>query len=65
MLIILCRNLTGDDGYFKEKELDNMEKKIAEVEKWRDDKVKINQNIAPIREVVKREGEGQNQTTKH
>jgi len=35
------RNLTGDgdDGYFKEKELDVLAKKIAEVEKWRDDKV--------------------------
>merc|ERR1712080_65176 len=34
-------NLTGDgdDGYFKEKELDVLAKKIAEVEKWRDDKV--------------------------
>merc|ERR1712179_634656 len=29
----------GDEGLFKEKELDMLEKKIAEVEKWRDDKL--------------------------
>merc|ERR1712179_439822 len=29
----------GEEGLFKEKELDMLEKKIAEVEKWRDDKL--------------------------
>merc|ERR1712038_1084348 len=28
-----------DEGLFKEKELDSLKKKIAEVEKWRDDKL--------------------------
>jgi len=46
------RNLTGDDGYFKEKELDNMEKKIAEVEKWRDDKL-AEQKEHPLTEMPK------------
>ena len=39
--ILLSRNLTGEDGLFKEKELENMEKKIVEVETWRDEKVQF------------------------
>jgi hypothetical protein len=34
------RNLSADGGLFKEKELDALEKKIADVEKWRDEKVR-------------------------
>ena len=34
------RNLSTDGGLFKEKELDALEKKIADVEKWRDEKVR-------------------------
>jgi hypothetical protein len=34
------RNLSVDGGLFKEKELDALEKKIADVEKWRDEKVR-------------------------
>jgi len=32
------RNLTGDDEFFKEKELDQLSKKIEEVEKWQAEK---------------------------
>jgi len=46
------RNLTGEDGYFKEKELENMEKKIVEVEKWRDDKL-AEQKDHPLSEMPK------------
>merc|ERR1739842_243235 len=49
------RNLTGgedDLGYFKEKELDVLAKKIAEVEKWRDDKIE-EQKATPLSEMPK------------
>lgn len=36
----------GEDGLFKEKELDQLEKKISEVEKWRDEKVAEQDKIA-------------------
>merc|ERR1719309_637242 len=32
------RNLTGDDEFFKEKELDQLSKKIEEIEKWQGEK---------------------------
>jgi len=31
--------MTGEDGFFKEKELEVMEKKVVEVEKWMEEKV--------------------------
>lgn len=34
------RNLTGDDGYFKVKELDEFEKKVTGTETWREKKLK-------------------------
>jgi len=48
------RNLTGegDDGFFKEKELDILGKKIKEVEKWRDDKIE-EQKAASLSEMPK------------
>jgi len=46
------RNLTGEDGLFKEKELENMEKKIVEVETWRDEKV-AEQKEHPLSEMPK------------
>merc|ERR1712183_549603 len=42
----------GDDGLFKEKELDSLKKKIAEVEKWRDDKL-VEQEKTPLSEMPK------------
>ena len=33
------RSYTGEGGLFKEKELDALQKKIVDVEKWRDEKV--------------------------
>ena len=33
------RSHTGEGGLFKEKELDALQKKIVDVEKWRDEKV--------------------------
>merc|ERR1712183_196405 len=42
----------GDDGLFKEKELDSLKKKIAEVEKWRDDKL-VEQEKPPLSEMPK------------
>merc|ERR1719431_2405017 len=42
----------GEDGLFKEKELDSLKKKIAEVEKWRDDKL-VEQENTPLSEMPK------------
>merc|ERR1719233_1319038 len=41
-----------DEGLFKEKELDSLKKKIAEVEKWRDDKL-AEQAGTPLSEMPK------------
>merc|ERR1712128_291936 len=41
-----------DEGLFKEKELDSLKKKIAEVEKWRDDKL-AEQGLTPLSEMPK------------
>jgi len=41
-----------DDGFFKEKELEALKKKIAEVEKWRDDKLE-EQEKTPLSEMPK------------
>ena len=37
--INIIRNLTGEDGFFKEKEIEALEKKADELTKWQDDKV--------------------------
>merc|ERR1712128_209223 len=42
----------ADEGLFKEKELDSLRKKIAEVEKWRDDKL-AEQGLTPLSEMPK------------
>jgi len=42
----------AEDGLFKEKELDSLKKKIAEVEKWRDDKL-VEQEKTPLSEMPK------------
>jgi len=42
----------GDEGLFKEKELDQLAKKIVEVEKWRDDKL-AEQEATPLSEMPK------------
>lgn len=42
----------GEDGLFKEKELDSLKKKIAEVEKWRDGKL-VEQEKTPLSEMPK------------
>lgn len=44
--------LVAEDGLFKEKELDSLKKKIAEVEKWRDDKL-VEQEKTPLSEMPK------------
>merc|ERR1712029_198953 len=41
-----------DEGLFKEKELDSLKKKIAEVEKWRDEKL-AEQEATPLSEMPK------------
>ena len=41
-----------DEGLFKEKELDSLKKKIAEVEKWRDEKL-AEQAGTPLSEMPK------------
>merc|ERR1712098_984562 len=41
-----------EDGLFKEKELDSLKKKIAEVEKWRDEKL-AEQAETPLSEMPK------------
>merc|ERR1712226_689876 len=41
-----------EEGLFKEKELDSLKKKIAEVEKWRDDKL-AEQEKTPLAEMPK------------
>merc|ERR1712203_343600 len=46
------RTKIEDEGLFKEKELDSLEKKIAEVEKWRDDKL-AEQAETPLSEMPK------------
>lgn len=46
------RNLTGDDGYFKAKELDAFEKKITDTETWREKKLK-DQEETPLSEMPK------------
>jgi len=43
---------TGEDGFFKTKELDALKKKIAEVEKWRDEKM-AEQGKTPLSEMPK------------
>jgi len=42
----------GEEGLFKEKELDQLDKKIKEIEKWRDDKV-AEQEATPLSEMPK------------
>merc|ERR1711892_699333 len=42
----------AEEGLFKEKELDSLKKKIAEVEKWRDDKL-AEQGLTPLSEMPK------------
>ncbi len=50
------RNLSSDQttggGLFKEKELDALEKKIAEVEKWRDEKVRYSRSFQHSKENI-------------
>jgi len=46
------RNLTGDDGFFKEKELDNFEKKMNELKEWRDKRL-LEQQQASLAEMPK------------
>lgn len=43
---------TGEDGFFKTKELEALKKKIAEVEKWRDEKM-AEQEKTPLSEMPK------------
>lgn len=52
LFFFFCRDKIGDDGLFKEKELDSLKKKIAEVEKWRDDKL-VEQEKTPLSEMPK------------
>jgi len=44
--------IVDEEGLFKEKELDSLKKKIAEVEKWRDDKL-AEQEKTPLAEMPK------------
>jgi len=46
------KNLTGDEGFFKEKELEAFEKKVVEVETWRDEKLAA-QDEHPLSEMPK------------
>merc|ERR550519_2541304 len=46
------RNLTGDDEFFKEKELDQLSKKIEEIEKWQGEKT-LEQSEHPLSEMPK------------
>lgn len=46
------RNLTGEDGFFKEKELDVFEKKLKDVETWKATKTK-DQEALPLSEMPK------------
>jgi len=46
------KNLTGDEGFFKEKELEAFEKKVVEVETWRDEKIAA-QDEHPLSEMPK------------
>jgi len=46
------KNLTGEDGFFKEKELEAFEKKIVEIETWKEEKVK-EQSEVPLSEMPK------------
>merc|ERR1712142_1325937 len=43
---------TGDEGFFKEKELEAFEKKVVEVETWRDEKLAA-QDEHPLSEMPK------------
>merc|ERR1712083_42258 len=45
-------NLTGDDEFFKEKELDQLSKKIEEIEKWQGEKT-LEQSEHPLSEMPK------------
>merc|ERR1711915_538343 len=47
-----AKSKIDDDGLFKEKELDSLKKKIAEVEKWRDEKLNEQANT-PLSEMPK------------
>jgi len=40
------KNLTGEEGFFKEKELEAFEKKIVEIETWKEEKVKEQSEIS-------------------
>jgi len=42
----------GEEGLFKEKELDQLDKKIKEIEKWRDEKM-AEQEATPLSEMPK------------
>merc|ERR1711872_583243 len=46
------KNLTGDEGFFKEKELEAFEKKVVEVETWREEKLAA-QDEHPLSEMPK------------
>lgn len=46
------KEMVGEDGYFKEKELESLEKKITDLEKWRDEKV-AEQASHPLSEMPK------------
>ena len=48
----VLRNLTGDDEFFKEKELDQLSKKIEEIEKWQGEKT-LEQSEHPLSEMPK------------
>jgi len=46
------KNLTGEDGFFKEKEIEALEKKADELTKWQDDKL-AEQAAHPLSEMPK------------
>ncbi|XP_059087977.1 hypoxia up-regulated protein 1-like isoform X2 [Tigriopus californicus] len=47
-----AKNKTGEDGFFTEKELETLEKKIQDITKWRDDKL-ADQDLQPMSEMPK------------
>merc|ERR1711872_335168 len=49
---VKAKSKIDEDGLFKEKELDSLKKKIAEVEKWRDEKLD-EQAKTPLSEMPK------------
>lgn len=51
-LIIFKFNRKVDEGLFTAKELESLEKKIADVEKWRDEKVEEQEKM-PLSEMPK------------